>query len=118
MVKTNHNNLRHFLTQIERNDRKQKWVSKVQDYEFDIEYKKGKVNVVEDAMSRKPTLSTIEVPMGWKEKLSLEYSRNQFACELIDGSIRADLYKVLDGVIYYKDRIYLVLGLDFKKKFL
>ena len=33
----------------------------------------------------------------------------------MDGLIRNDLYKVLDGVIYYKDKIYLVLGLEMKK---
>ena len=60
----------------------------------------------------------MEVPEGWKEQLSLEYSRIRFACELIDGSISYDLYKVVDGVIYYKDIIYLVLGSELKKKIL
>ena len=110
VVKTDHNSLRHFLTQKELNDWKQKWVSKVQAYDFDIEYKKGRMNIVADALSRKPTLSSMEILMGWREKLALECSRNQFACELMDGLIRHDLYKVLDGFIYYKDRIYLVPG--------
>ena len=43
IVKIDHNSLTHFLTQKELNDRKQKWVIKVQSYEFDIEYKKGKM---------------------------------------------------------------------------
>ena len=71
VVKTNHNNLRHFLTQKDLNDKQQKWVSKVQAYYFDINYKKGNMNVVADALSRKPTFYSMEVPMGWKEKLSL-----------------------------------------------
>jgi hypothetical protein len=37
---------------------------------------------------------------------------------MIDGLVRYDLYKVLDGVIYYKNRIYLVLGLVLKKNIL
>ena len=55
-MKTDHNSLRHFLTQKELNDRKQKWVRKVQSYDFDIEYKKGEMNVVANTLSRKPTL--------------------------------------------------------------
>ena len=57
------------------------------------------MNVVADALSRKPTFSGMEVPMDWKEELSLEYSKNNFACELIDGEIRDDMYKIVDGII-------------------
>ena len=42
VVKTDHNSLRHFLTQKDLNDKNQKWVRKIQYYDFDIEYVKGK----------------------------------------------------------------------------
>ena len=59
-MKTDHNNLRFFLEQKELNERQQKWVSKVQAYDFEIEYVKGKNNVVADALSRRPaTLSLL-----------------------------------------------------------
>ena len=45
-VKTDHNNLRYFLTQKDLNERKQKWMINIQEFEFDIEYVKGKNNVV------------------------------------------------------------------------
>ena len=48
VVKADHNNLRYFLTQKDLNERKQKWVSKIQAFDFDIEYGKGKNNVVAD----------------------------------------------------------------------
>ena len=38
VVKTNNNNLRYFLTQKDLNERKKKWVRKIQVFEFDIEY--------------------------------------------------------------------------------
>jgi len=41
-VKTDHNNLRFFLEQKELNDRQQRWVSKIQAYDFEIEYVMGK----------------------------------------------------------------------------
>ena len=65
-MKTNHNSLRHFLTQKELNDKQEKWVSKVQSYDFDTEYKKGKMNVVADALSHKPTLSLLQMLDEWK----------------------------------------------------
>ena len=37
-VKTDHNSLRYFLEQKELNERQQKWVRKIQAYDFEIEY--------------------------------------------------------------------------------
>ena len=42
VVKTDHNSLRYFLTQKDLNERKHKWVSKIQAFDIDIEYVKGK----------------------------------------------------------------------------
>ena len=51
IVKSNHNSLRYFLEEKELNERQQKWVSKIQAYDFDIEYVKRKNNIVVDALS-------------------------------------------------------------------
>ena len=61
VVKTDDNNLRYFLTQNDLNERKKKWVSKIQEFEFYIEYVKGKNNVVVDALSRRPSISLMDV---------------------------------------------------------
>eukprot|EP00253_Pinus_taeda_P001507 PITA_01507 len=47
-VRTDHNSLRFFLEQKQLQERQQKWISKIQAYDFDIEYVKGKNNVVAD----------------------------------------------------------------------
>ena len=52
-VKTDHDSLKHFLEQILSSEEKQKWVTKMLGYEFEIIYKKGKLNVVTNALSRK-----------------------------------------------------------------
>ena len=88
IVKTDHNSLRHFLTQKELNDRQHKWVNKVQYYEFNVEYKKGNMNVVVDALSRKPTVSLLQMltectRYNWE----LNTKKNQFACGILDGEI-------------------------------
>jgi hypothetical protein len=53
VVKTDHNNLKYFLDQKDLSERQQKWVSKVQAFDFDIEYVKGKRNVVADSLSKR-----------------------------------------------------------------
>ena len=52
-VKTDHDSLKYFLEQWLSSEEKQKWVRKMLGYDFEIIYKKGKHNVVEDALFRK-----------------------------------------------------------------
>ena len=49
-VRTDHNSLRFFLEQKKLQERKQKWISNIQSDYFDIEYVKGKNNVVVDSL--------------------------------------------------------------------
>ena len=95
MVKTDYNNLRYFLTSNDLNERKQKWVIKIQAFDFDIEYLKGKNNVV-DALSRRPYVSLMDVVEDWNDILEVEYCKDKFSCELFDGTTHDDNYKVLE----------------------
>ena len=52
-VKADHDSLKHFLEQRLSSKEQQKWVTKMLGYDFEIIYKKGKLNVVADALSRK-----------------------------------------------------------------
>ena len=52
-VKTYHGSLKYFLEQRLSSKEQQKWVTKMLGYDFEIIYKKGKQNVVIDALSRK-----------------------------------------------------------------
>jgi len=62
------------------NDRQQRWVSKVQAYDFDIEYVWGKHNVVVDALSQRPAwLSLMSIYHDWKAQLLVEYSKDRRA---------------------------------------
>lgn len=119
MVRTNDNSLKYFLDQIELNDRQQKWVSKIYAYEFHIEFIKDKNNIVADALSKKPSISTLcslsEISIDCKAQLLVEYSKDQHACEVMDGLVSDDRYNVVDDVIYYKGRVFLVLGSQLKK---
>ena len=52
-VKTDHDSLKYFLEQRLSSKEYQKWVTNMLGYDFEIVYKKGKKNVVADALSRK-----------------------------------------------------------------
>ena len=52
-IKTYHQSLKYFLEQRISSPEKQKWVTKLFGYDYEIIYNKGKDNVVADALSRK-----------------------------------------------------------------
>eukprot|EP00253_Pinus_taeda_P021202 PITA_21202 len=52
-VKTDHDSLKYFLEQRLSSEEQQEWVTNMLSYEFEIIYKKGKQNVVADALLRK-----------------------------------------------------------------
>jgi hypothetical protein len=88
VVKTDHNSLKYFLEQKDLSECQQKWVTKVQAFEFDIEYVKGKKNIVSNALSRRPmACSLMEISTDWKFNLLVEYSKNKLSCEVMDGQI-------------------------------
>jgi hypothetical protein len=101
VVKTDHNSLKYFLEQKDISECQEKWVTKVHEFNFDIEYVKGKKNIVADALLRKPVAcSWMEISTDWKSHLLVEYSKNKFACEVMDGQIQDDRYRVIDDVIF------------------
>jgi len=64
-VKTDHDSLKYFLEQRLSSKEQQKWVTKMLGYEFEIIYKKGKQNVVVDALSRNhEDVEAIEIPFS------------------------------------------------------
>jgi hypothetical protein len=51
----------------------------------------------------------MRVSVDWKYHLLVEYSKDFFACELMEGHIQDDRYRVVDDIIYYRGSIYVVL---------
>jgi hypothetical protein len=88
VVKLDHNSIKYLLEQKDLNERQQKWVRKIQAYDFDIEFVKGKNNAVAGALSRRPSIFSMSgMSIDWKEHLIVEYAKDQFACQLLDKKI-------------------------------
>ena len=118
-VSIDHNSLRFFLEKKQLQERQQKWVSKIQAYDFDIEYVKGKNNVVADALSRRlAALSLMSLDTDWRAQLLVEYSKDRFVYEVLDGQVTDDKYRVMDEVIYFRDRIFLIGSSQLKENIL
>lgn len=68
----------------ELSEREKKWIRKLQAYDFNIEYVKGKKNIVGCALSSiPPTFLLIEATKDWKSLLLVGYSKNKFAYEIM-----------------------------------
>ena len=75
--------------------------------------------MVDDALScRLATLSLMSLDIDWKARLLVEYSKDRFTCEVLDGQVIDERYRVIDEIIYYRYRIFLTEGSQLKKKIL
>jgi hypothetical protein len=59
-VRTDHNSLQFFMTQQSLSARQARWLDKLADFDFKIEYVKGPTNVVADALSRRADHHTVK----------------------------------------------------------
>lgn len=108
-----------------------KWLSKLMEYEFKIEYKKGKENLVANALSRKGEAKAEEVALlahisfpttDWVGELKLTYKNNKEASIMMEKLLNhQDVSKgttLQQGIILRKGRIFIVLDSPFKLKVL
>ena len=81
-IMTDHKNLKYIFTQKELNFRQRKWLELIKDYDLDIIYHPGKVNVVADALSRKSRQEIIVARLTCEEWLRAELIRGGFEVSL------------------------------------
>jgi hypothetical protein len=115
-IKTDHQSLKYFLEQRISSQEQQKWVTKLFGYDYEIIYKKGKDNVVEDALSRKyeeegSLFSLSFIVPDWLQAMRQEWLQDPKSSHLIQQlqtkAPTAPGYSWLQDELRYKGRLYL-----------
>jgi hypothetical protein len=117
-----HDSLKYFLEQQLTSKEKQKWVTKMLGYGFEIIYKKGKHNMVENALSRKEEeieglLCVISILQSdWMEEARIEWKQDQKVCKIIrqlQENPRA-FYKFVwkNDLLWYRDHLLICCGIE------
>jgi hypothetical protein len=127
-VKTDHDSLKYFLEQRLSSEEQQKWVTKILGYDFEIIYKKGKQNVVADALSRKDEyveafLCAISIIQpDWIIEARDEWKNDEKVWTLIQrlqqDSSASDTFTWKNDSLWYKDHLYLCKNSQLKQKVL
>lgn len=86
IIRTDHHSLKYFLHQKSNTPFQQKWVSKLLGYDYEIQYKCGRDNLVADALSRlpKPDISRAhELP----NSVEIPYMAQVFLIPIMGGGM-------------------------------
>jgi len=125
-VKTDQQSLKYLLEQRVRTPTQQKWLSKLIGYDFVVEFRAGRENLVADALSRhedtteKGTLWAISTPIvNWADRLKDSYKTDpeiQTIMQQLDQKTIGSLkYHLRGGILYYKHRVYISQSSPIKK---
>jgi hypothetical protein len=108
------------LEQILSSEEEQKWVEKMQGFYFQITYKKGKYNVVADALPKiEEALSLYSIPM-WLDKVGHEWNnenttRYKIQC-IKEGMSSMEHWEWNRDILWYLGRIFVCPKLKLKKQ--
>ena len=127
-VKIDHDSLKYFLEQRLSSEEQQKWITEVLGCDFEIIYKKGKQNVVADALSRKDEdvqallYVILILQPEWIVEARDEWKNDEEVWTLIDklqqDPYASDTFSYKNDSPWYKDHLYLCKNSQLKQKVL
>nr|KYP45064.1 TMV resistance protein N [Cajanus cajan] len=86
-IRTDHQSLKYILDQRLSTEFQQKWLIKLMEFDFNIEYKQGRENVAADALSMMES-SPYEIVYGQTPPTYLPYLPGESKVELVDRSLQ------------------------------
>jgi len=88
LIYTDHKSLKYIFTQKELNMRQRRWLELMADYNIDLQYHPGKVNVVPDTLNRRPEANMV-VQLTQQEELLKEMRRlDLMVIRRVSGSVQ------------------------------
>lgn len=103
IVKTDNQSLKYLLEQRLSTMLQQKWLAKLLGLDYEIVYKKGKENIIVNALSRLPEITSdaqlqaiSSVHLNWLQEITKSYTQDELAQEvmttLATGSANSDTW--------------------------
>ena len=117
-IKTDHKSLKYFLERKISSPKQQKRVTKLLGFDYEITYKKGKENVLADALSQLPEqveVSTVSLPTSdFLEDIKMEWQEDSDTSKIIKKLEEAPSpmahYNWDSKELHYKGRIVLMIN--------
>ncbi|XP_077249162.1 uncharacterized protein LOC143888605 [Tasmannia lanceolata] len=106
IIRTDQKSLKFLLEQRIDTLKQQEWVSKLFGYDFVVEYKKGTLNGVADALSRQDLFGISTIVPQWYQTLKAGYQSDQDLQDLLkqynEGTHDHYYYTIRDGILYHE----------------
>jgi hypothetical protein len=123
IIKTDHQSLKYMMNQRISEGVQHKLMLKLLEFNYTIEYKKGKENIVADSLSRHPS-SCVAISVlkpSWTQDIENTYANDthyqKLLQELVVSTDNANSdYTLTAGIIRYKGRIFIGNSSDVKSK--
>ncbi|XP_060962287.1 uncharacterized protein LOC133032379 [Cannabis sativa] len=129
IIRTDHRSLRELLTQVIQTPEQQQFIRKLLGFHFTIEYKAGTLNSAADALSRKfetPSSSLLIGQSAGCFDFLEELQQENITCpdlrllhtQLQQGQLDATVYSQRDGLMYYRQKLFISAYSNLKQKLL
>ncbi|WVZ24525.1 hypothetical protein V8G54_003069 [Vigna mungo] len=109
VIRTDQRSLKSLTEQAIQTPEQQKWIHKLLGYDFTIEYKAGKENVVADSLSRSFMMAWSQPQLHFIPELQSALKDDVELKKIIDDCVNnrhlIPHYAVHDGLLYWKDRL-------------
>jgi hypothetical protein len=123
-VYSDHGPLKYMQTQPHLTSRQARWQEILSEFDFTVEYKPGKKNVVADALSRRAdhkealgAVSSVNVT-SLRTEIVKGYANDSKCKQILERPTEHKEFTIEDGVIYKQKRIYVPNNIDIKKRIL
>ena len=124
VVRTDHQPLKFILDQRLATIPQHHWVSKLLGFDFTVEYKPGRMNVVADALSRRDaetaTIHAVSAPSfdllaEFRAAAANDEAMRQMHARVENGEL-GDQWSIMDGLVTYKNKLFVPASFPYSRK--